>query len=110
MKHTVTTPATHPGPPPPYSGFDSMPIAGQWRKGRSQREIKDVDPYRGETLVAITGASADDVDEAYTKAAEAQRDWTAATPQTRRDVLLRTAAILIERKKVWRWQNALRPA
>jgi aldehyde dehydrogenase (NAD+) len=76
-----------------------MPIAGQWRKGRSQREIKDVDPYRRETLVAITGASADDVDEAYTKAAEAQRDWAAATPQTRRDVLLRTAAILIERKE-----------
>ncbi|MDN5752281.1 MAG: aldehyde dehydrogenase family protein [Nitrosospira sp.] len=98
MKGTSTIPATQPSPTR-YTGFDSMPIAGRWRKGRSQRQIEDVDPYRGDILVSITGANADDVDEAYKKAAEAGRDWAAATPQARRDVLLRAAEILIERKE-----------
>lgn len=98
MIRTFTKPAAQPGAPPRYTGFDSMPIGGRWRKGRSERRIEDVDPYRGDILVSITGASADDVDEAYKKAAEAGRDWAAATPQTRRDVLLRATEILIERK------------
>ncbi len=97
MESTMAAP-TRSSPPARYTGFDSMPIAGRWRKGRSQKQIEDVDPYRGDILVSITGASADDVDEAYRKAAEAQRGWAAALPQTRRAVLLRVAEILIERK------------
>ena len=82
----------------PYKGFDLMPIAGTWRQGRSSKRIEDVDPYRGETLLTLAAASTEDVDEAYRKAAESQRGWAAASPQTRRDVLLRVAHILVERK------------
>ncbi|MCU1261043.1 MAG: aldehyde dehydrogenase [Bryobacterales bacterium] len=82
-----------------YSGFDSMPIAGQWRQGRSQKRIQDVDPYRGDVLASITGATADDVDEAYNKAAEAQRGWAPAPLQFRRGVVLRALEILNERKE-----------
>ena len=98
MASTAVKPEAKPAPPPRYTGFDAMLIAGKWRKGRSQHQVEDVDPYRGDVLVSITGANADDVDEAYKKAAEAQRDWAAATPQTRRDVLLRAAQIVSERK------------
>lgn len=81
-----------------YDGFDLMPIAGNWRKGRSTKRIEDVDPYRGDILLTLAAASAEDVDEAYRKAAECQREWAAAPPQTRRDVLIRAAEILVERK------------
>lgn len=82
-----------------YETFpDEMLIGGSWRRGRGDRVIEDVDPYRGETLLNITSASAEDVDDAYRKAAEAQRDWAAAPPQFRRDVLLRAAEILSHRK------------
>jgi len=50
MKGTVTKRANAPAR---YTGYDSMPIAGQWRKGRSGRRIEDVDPYRGDILVSI---------------------------------------------------------
>lgn len=81
-----------------YDGFDAQPIAGWWRQGRSPGRIEDVDPYRGDTILSLQGASVEDVDEAYRKAQECQRDWAAAPPQTRRDVLLRAAAIVEERK------------
>lgn len=77
---------------------DEMLIGGAWRRGRGANVIDDVDPYRGEALLHITSASAEDVDEAYRKAAEAQRDWAAAPPQFRRDILLRAAELLSQHK------------
>lgn len=76
-----------------------MPIGGRWRKGRSFKRVEDLNPYSGETLVAIQAASGEDLDEAYRVAAERQSDWAAAQPQIRRDVLLRAAEILVERKE-----------
>jgi aldehyde dehydrogenase (NAD+) len=75
-----------------------MPIAGRWRQGRSVKRIEDVDPYRGDTLLTLQAASPEDVDEAYRQAAEWQRAWAAAPPQSRRDVLLRAAQLLVARK------------
>ena len=57
-----------------YDGFDLMPIAGCWRQGRSLKRIEDVDTYRGDTVLRLVAASAEDVDEAYRKAAEYQRE------------------------------------
>lgn len=82
-----------------YDGFELMPIAGQWREGGSEERIEDVDPYRGDTVLSLRGASVDDLDEAYREARECQPDWAAAPPQTRRDVLTRAAEILVERKE-----------
>src|ERR1700704_484623 len=95
----LTTPAANVAPVAPYAGFDSLLIAGRWRKGRSQKKVDDVDPYRGDLLVSIPAANKEDVDEAYSKAAEAQRDWFALTPQSRRDVLLRALDVLTQRKE-----------
>lgn len=81
-----------------YEIADQMPIAGRWRRGRSAKRIEDVDPYGGDTLVTFAAATAEDVDDAYRRAAECQREWAAAPPQARRDVLLRAAQILVERK------------
>ncbi|SFF31079.1 aldehyde dehydrogenase family protein [Blastococcus tunisiensis] len=85
-------------PPPRYDGFDRMPIAGTWRAGRSGKTATDTDPYTGETLTEIPLADADDLDEAYARATEAQREWFARLPSGRADVMRRAADIMVARK------------
>ncbi|MCA0143426.1 aldehyde dehydrogenase family protein [Blastococcus sp. LR1] len=84
--------------PPRYDGFDRMPIAGSWRPGNSEKTATDTDPYTGETLTEIRLANADDLDQAYAKAEEAQRDWAARLPSERADVMRRAARIMEDRK------------
>src|SRR5581483_580682 len=74
---------------------DELPIAGRWRRGRGSKGIDDVDPYHGDTLLRLTSASPEDVDEAYRAAERARRGWAEAPPQERRDVLLRVADLLV---------------
>ena len=40
----------------PYGGFDTMPIAGEWRPGNAGRHLTDRNPYTGETLLEIPQA------------------------------------------------------
>ncbi|MGY2081910.1 aldehyde dehydrogenase family protein [Modestobacter sp. SYSU DS0657] len=84
--------------PTRYDGFDRMPIAGTWRAGRAGRTATDTDPYTGETLTEIPLANAEDLDEAYARAKEAQRDWAARLPSERADVMRRAARIMEARK------------
>ncbi|WP_130494216.1 aldehyde dehydrogenase family protein [Motilibacter rhizosphaerae] len=84
--------------PTPYDGFDTMPIAGQWRAGRAGKTAQDTDPYRGDVLTEIPLADADDLDEAYASAARVQRDWAAAAPAERAAVMLEAAAVMDRRK------------
>lgn len=78
--------------------FTTIPIAGQWRPGRSGKSGTDTDPWSGDTLTEIPLASAEDVDEAFWAAAAAQRDWAAAPPSDR-SAVMRTAARLMEERK-----------
>ncbi|MFD2396630.1 aldehyde dehydrogenase family protein [Prauserella oleivorans] len=90
--------------PERYEGFDVMPIAGRWRAGRGGKTKADLDPWSGDTLTEIPLAGADDLDEAYRAAQEAQRGWAAATPAERAGVLREAAAILEARKdEVMHW-------
>ncbi|MCZ2820095.1 aldehyde dehydrogenase family protein [Modestobacter sp. VKM Ac-2977] len=84
--------------PAPYDGFDRMPIAGTWRAGRAGKTATDTNPYTGETLTEIPLANADDLDEAYARAKEAQRDWAARLPSERADVMRRAARVMEDRK------------
>ena len=86
------------GSPPRYEGFDRMPIAGEWRAGRSGDTKADTDPWSGDTLTEIPLASADDLDDAFRAASEAQRDWAARIPAERAGVMRRAAAIFDSRK------------
>lgn len=84
--------------PPRYDGFDRMPIAGTWRAGNAGATATDTDPYTGETLTEIPLANAEDLDEAYRTAKQAQRDWAARLPSERADVMRRAARIMEARK------------
>lgn len=85
--------------PKPYEGFDQMPIAGKWREGRAGKSRNDANPYTGESLLEIPLADADDLDEAYRAAEEAQRGWAAMLPQERRDIIEGAARVLEQRKE-----------
>jgi aldehyde dehydrogenase (NAD+) len=83
----------------PYEGFESMPIGGSWREGRTGKSAPVTDPYTGETLVEISLADADDLDEAYRAAQEAQKEWAALLPQERAGTIEQAASILEQRKE-----------
>ena len=73
-------------------------IGGQWREGRSEKVLTDTNPFTGQDLLTMRQASREDLHEAYTAAAEAQKQWAAQPPAARRKVIERAAEILDERR------------
>ncbi|MDO9356056.1 MAG: aldehyde dehydrogenase family protein, partial [Solirubrobacteraceae bacterium] len=84
-------------PPPPYRAFGAQFIGGEWRRGGSSRTVVDLDPYTGETLLEMPGASVADVDDAYAAALGAQPEWAARLPRERAELLLRAARAFEDR-------------
>ena len=76
-----------------------MLLAGEWRAGGADAVAPDIDPYRGDTLTEIKLATADDLNAAYQRATEAQRDWAAAPPAERAGVMRRAAEIFAARRE-----------
>ncbi len=83
--------------PTPYLDLDLLPVAGRWRRGRSDHTIGDLDPWSGERILDIRGADHTDVDEAYAAAAIAHSEWACAGPAERADVMLRAADLVVAR-------------
>ena len=81
-----------------YEGFAAMPLGGRWRLGSSGKTAADTDPWNGAVLAEIPLASTGDLDEAFTAAARAQRDWAAQRPAHRAEVMLAAAAVMQDRK------------
>jgi aldehyde dehydrogenase (NAD+) len=84
--------------PPRYEGFETMPLSGRWRPGRSGKVVKDSDPWSGQTLAEIPMADAADLDEALIAAERSQRDWAAQSPARRAEIMLAAAAVMDARK------------
>jgi aldehyde dehydrogenase (NAD+) len=82
-----------------YGGFDTMPLAGQWRAGRSGQVLRDADPWSGDILAEIPQATTDDLDEAYRTAVSAQRTWAEQPPAARAQVMQDAARILAQRRE-----------
>ena len=83
---------------PVFQNLELQPIAGQWRAGSGTRTLEVTDPFTGEQLLNVPMATRDDLDEAYNKAAEAQREWAAMGPTERGSVMRRAVEIFDERK------------
>ncbi|MGA9232332.1 MAG: aldehyde dehydrogenase family protein, partial [Exiguobacterium oxidotolerans] len=67
--------------------FTKIFIDGQWRKGASDSNMENTNPFTGETLFEISAANNDDLDEAYQAAKIAQKEW-AKTPALQRQGLI----------------------
>ncbi len=74
-----------------------MPIAGEWRAGGSGGSRADTDPYTGDVLTEIGLAGADDLDQAYRAARDAQPEGGAARRE-RSEVMAKAALILADRE------------
>lgn len=85
--------------PTPYSGFDVMPIGGKWRRGASETVLIDTDPWSGEVVAELPLATTEDLDDAYTAAQGAQRDWADRLPGERAAVMRAAADIMDARRE-----------
>jgi aldehyde dehydrogenase (NAD+) len=95
----MTSTASVAPPPAPYPGFTAMPIGEQWRAGHAGKTGTDTDPWSGDTLTEIPLADADDLDEAFLVAEQAQRDWASRPPADRAAVMLAAADVMAARKE-----------
>jgi aldehyde dehydrogenase (NAD+) len=85
--------------PPAYAGFDRLPIAGQWRQGKSNRRLTDRNPYTGEIILEIPQGDGNDLETAYAAAATAQIAWSATLPSLRLAIFRRAAEIMEARRE-----------
>lgn len=84
---------------PAYQNLELQPIAGQWRTGNAERTLDVTDPFTGETLLSLSMANREDLDEAYRGAQKAQAEWAAMGPTARSDVMRQAVDIFDERKQ-----------
>ncbi|MEX3601227.1 aldehyde dehydrogenase family protein [Kocuria carniphila] len=78
---------------------DRQYIGGAWREGRSERILTVTNPYDDTVLTTIRQATTEDLDDAYRTAEAAQKEWAAQSPASRRQIILRAAQILEERRE-----------
>lgn len=73
-------------------------IGGSWRQGRSEKILVDINPFTGERLGEFSVATSEDIDDAYSAAAESQRTWSAVNAYSKRTVFENAAAIVQRRR------------
>ncbi|WP_445271705.1 aldehyde dehydrogenase family protein, partial [Streptomyces sp. DSM 41978] len=73
-------------------------IDGEWRPGKGSWDIIDFNPFNGEKLASIPVATAEEVDQAYRAAEQAQQAWADTNPYARRPVLEQALRIVEERE------------
>ncbi|MFJ3121211.1 aldehyde dehydrogenase family protein [Pseudomonas protegens] len=82
-----------------YPVFGQQFIAGVWCNGRDSAVLQVNNPFDGSLLSEIVQADSKDLDEAYQKAAEAQKKWAATSPAERAAVLHRVVQIFDQRRE-----------
>ncbi|MEW4449005.1 aldehyde dehydrogenase family protein [Qipengyuania sp. JC766] len=80
-----------------YDNLDRLHIAGQWRTG-SGATLTNVCPWDESTIFEMKGATKDDLDEAFSASAEAQKEWGALPPAARSAKMHAIADVLEARK------------
>ena len=74
--------------------WNAIFVDGEWRSVADRDRIAVENPATGEQLTEVPAGTAEDVDDAYEAAMEAQADWAAETPGTRGAVVRRVAGLL----------------
>lgn len=82
-----------------YTDLDKQLIGGEWRDGHSEDTVENLNPYTNEKINSYKGASREDVDEAFRVAKETSKTWSKTHPLERRDLMLRAANLLLQRKE-----------
>src|ERR1700730_5676833 len=83
---------------PSYAGLDQLFISGEWRTGRSNRKLKNRNPYSGKEIFEMPQADRNDLEDAYTAAAKSHPAWANAMPEQRSSIFRRVASIMEQRR------------
>lgn len=81
-----------------YQELNKQFINGEWKDGGEQETIENLNPYDNSIINTFKGAGTHDVDDAYAIAKEVSKTWSVTNPLVRRDLMLKTAEILMQRK------------
>ncbi|ATH94667.1 aldehyde dehydrogenase [Bacillus glycinifermentans] len=74
-------------------------IGGEWRDGKSESVLADLNPYTQKTIASFHKATPDDVDQAYKVALNAKKEWDRVGPYEKRAILEKAAAYIEEHKE-----------
>ncbi|WP_374701210.1 aldehyde dehydrogenase family protein [Thalassobacillus sp. C254] len=78
--------------------LDLQYINGFWKEGSSEKTIENNNPFSNERISTIKSASEKDVNEAYSAAAHAQKEWAAYTPAEKQGYFEKLLQVLKEEK------------
>ena len=79
--------------------FTRQYINGQWVEGKSDKQIKDYNPYTKEEIISIQAASTDDIDHAFIAAKQAQPLWEEISLGEKQLLFERLEAVLKGKKQ-----------
>ncbi|WP_372965004.1 aldehyde dehydrogenase family protein [Marinobacter sp.] len=81
-----------------YRDLHLQLLEGEWREGSGDESRSVINPYSGETILAIRSATSADLDATYRKAAQAQEAWANTPPAERSALMHRVVSIFDQRK------------
>lgn len=81
-----------------YNELNKQFIDGRWTEGREEDQLKVYNPYDNSVITEFKCAGQQDVDRAFEIAKERQKSWADVLPTTKRDIMLKAANILMQRK------------
>lgn len=85
--------------PASYTGFNRLFIGGCWVTGRSEHQLRPINPYTREVLLEIPSANQADLEEAYQTARQAQMAWAEQLPSERSQIMRRAVEIMDARRE-----------
>ncbi|MBT1702865.1 aldehyde dehydrogenase family protein [Chryseosolibacter indicus] len=81
-----------------YDNLNKQFIDGQWIDGSEDDQLEVHNPFDNSVIATFKSVGKKDVDNAFQVAKERQRKWADELPTTKRDILIKAAQILMQRK------------
>ncbi|MBS1598337.1 MAG: aldehyde dehydrogenase family protein [Bacteroidetes bacterium] len=82
-----------------YQDLNKQFINGKWKDGSEKFMIANINPYSGKLIHELPSAGKTEVDEAFHAAKTSSPEWAKSNPLYRRDLLLKAASILADRRE-----------
>ncbi|SIT80115.1 aldehyde dehydrogenase family protein [Edaphobacillus lindanitolerans] len=79
--------------------FTKQFIGGKWVSGSSEKNIVDLNPYTGETILTIQSANQNDLEEAFQAAKEAQPGWADRTVAEKQGLFQKLIDVMLAEKE-----------
>lgn len=82
-----------------YNDLNKQFIEGRWVDGGEDHVVENLNPFDDSVINTFKGAGKEDVDRAFKNAKDVSKSWSRTNPLVRRDLMLKAATILMERKE-----------